>query len=106
MPPREQQFCLFSGPKEKTLPKVSPSNMAKIDFLANVLPEETDNILAIGSWALLAHLAGKLGAAPGSWSSNQKQHVGSLPVLKRVGVRAEMQRVAHNGGDSRFLRPA
>lgn len=88
MPPREQQFCLISGPKEKTLPRVSPSNMAKTDFLANVLPEETDNTLAIGSWALLAHLAGKLGAAPGSWSSNQKQHVGSLPVLKRAGFKS------------------
>lgn len=90
MPLREQQFCLFSGPKEKTLPRVSPSNMAKTDFLANVLPEETGNILSIGSWVLLAHLVGKLGAAPGSWSSTQKQHVGSLPVLERVGLRAEM----------------
>ena len=79
--------------------------MAKTDFFANVLPEETGNILAIGSWELLAHLVGKPGAAPGSWSSTQKQHVGSLPVLERVGLRAEMQRIAHNGGDSLFLRP-
>lgn len=80
--------------------------MAKTDFLANVLPEETGNILAIGSWELLAHLFGKLGAAPGNWSSTQKQHVGSLPVvLERVGLRAEMQRITHKGGNSLFLRP-